>query len=492
MLAVLATALFVSPQGEIVDYRLTLSGASAQTVAVEMRVPAHDDPATLVIPRAIPMGYGTAPYDRFYRDVRAFHADGTELDVARARFGPRITLGRDGQGPSRVTWRVDVDAMEANILSASDTSKMREGYVGLLGYSVFAYIEGLDDRSVRLTVDAPEGWPIFSTLAPQAPPATGEMTVDAANFYALADSQLLLGPHLIVHRVVAGDRPAPLPDQPERRPRFDAEAPPLFVAGYAQCDVDLGRIGDLGQLALESLVDWFGSAPFEHYTMVVEFVRPRSSEHRYGFSMEHLDSGTFFFTVDDAITGSIDAPTAKRVLYNYAHHIAHSWIPKRCAMAGYYPFPWEFAPALDSIWFSEGFGQFVAADALDNVIPGTRDRIVRQRFRRSLQLTPRSLRRLPLVEVSRMASTQYSEHFGTGINVFARGGLMAADIDTAIRVQTDGRQSLKHGLRQLIATCAETGTPCDVDGLVGGIEKATGVDTRAIVNRWLAPVTDAR
>ncbi len=493
MLAALALVLVPAlPQDDAVAYRLTVGDPATRTVDIEMRVPPTAGPATLIIPRAIPMGYGTAPYDAFYREVQAFDTEGNTLDVQRARHGPRFAIGGDDRSLARVTWRVDIGAMEGEILSASDTSKMRSGYAGLLGYSVFAYLEGLDDLPVRLTIGATDAWPAFTTLAPNAPPATSEVQTTAADFYALADSQVLLGPNVQVVRMTRGDRPGPLPDLPDRHPRFGESTPTLFVAGYAECDADFTRIGDLGQLCLEALVDWFGSAPFDHYTMVVEYVTPRSPRHRYGFSMEHLDSATFFFTIDDAITSSVDATTANRSLYNYAHHIAHSWIPKRCAMKGYYPFPWEVAPVLDSIWFSEGFGQYVAADALELIRPGIRDRIVARRFRRSLQLTPRALRRLPLVEVSRMASTQYSEHFGTGINVFARGGLMAAAIDADIRQKTDGKHSLRDGLRRLVASCAANGQPCDVAGLMASIAEATSVDVSPIVERWLGPVEERR
>ena len=53
-----------------------------------------------------------------------------------------------------------------------------------------------------------------------------------------------------------------------------------------------------------------------------------------------------------------------RVLYNFAHHIAHAWVPKRAYGHGYFPFQWELAPVLDSIWFAEGFGQYAAIQAV--------------------------------------------------------------------------------------------------------------------------------
>lgn len=42
-----------------------------------------------------------------------------------------------------------------------------------------------------------------------------------------------------------------------------------------------------------------------------------------------------------------------RFQYNLAHHISHSWLPKRCHGPRYYPFEFEIGPVMTDIWFSE-------------------------------------------------------------------------------------------------------------------------------------------
>ncbi len=79
--------------------------------------------------------------------------------------------------------------------------------------------------------------------------------------------------------------------------------------------------------------------------------------------MEHLDSATFYLAKDAGLTASSSESDRARVLYNFAHHFAHAWIPKRSYGKGYYPFTWELAPVLDTIWFSEGFAQYAAIEA---------------------------------------------------------------------------------------------------------------------------------
>ena len=59
---------------------------------------------------------------------------------------------------------------------------------------------------MRLEVVAPPDWPVFTTLAPRAPPAVAHASGEAADFYELADSQLAMGPGLSVLRTPNRDR----------------------------------------------------------------------------------------------------------------------------------------------------------------------------------------------------------------------------------------------------------------------------------------------
>jgi predicted metalloprotease with PDZ domain len=446
-------------------YELTYDSAAPGTVRVEIRLPESVATSVLVMPRAIPMGYADVPYDSYVRDVQAFGTDGAALEVTRAEEGPRWRLG-DGQTVRKVRYRVDLETMEREVLGASDAPKARPGYVGLLGYSVFAFPEGVEKLPIRLTVRAPEDWPVFLTLDPRAPPGRGTARAGARDFYALADSQVAMGPDLEVLRL---------------------EAPvPLFVAQYAERRSDAAAFGALAAEALKALAAYFGSVPFSHYTVHAEFLEPRSPEHSYNFSMEHMESCTIFFDTTSAIGNEADATRSRRHLYNLAHHIAHAWIPKRWAGEGYFPWSWELSPVIDSIWFSEGWGQYAAAAALagpGGLGEGFRQDLVNRRFRASLEKAPGFLRALPLVAVSRIASTRYSEDFRTGRNVFSRGGLMAWEMDEAIRAATDGRRSLRDVLRRLLAE--NPTVPLDLDHLPDLCRQATGVDVSPIYRRWL-------
>ena len=62
-----------------------------------------------------------------------------------------------------------------------------------------------------------------------------------ADYYALADSQIVMGPRATVRRL--------------------AESPvPLYLAAYAEGEVDLDRVGRLATTAFQRVTEYFGSA----------------------------------------------------------------------------------------------------------------------------------------------------------------------------------------------------------------------------------------
>ena len=151
---------------------------------------ALNEPRALVMPRAIPMGYGEQRYDALRHDVRAFDADGRQRRRRREE-GPRWRLPA---GTTRVTYRVDLRQMEREVRAASDASRVRDGYLGALGYSVFAYVDGYETRPARLRVEGPGGWPVFVDARADVAGHRRAGRRRAPDFYALADSQIVMGP----------------------------------------------------------------------------------------------------------------------------------------------------------------------------------------------------------------------------------------------------------------------------------------------------------
>ncbi|CAN5877452.1 hypothetical protein BH18ACI4_BH18ACI4_15200 [soil metagenome] len=308
LLLICAPVVATSQQAQL-TYALHYSALSSERVRVTITLAdAQAAPLTLVMPRAIPMGYGEQHFDRYVDPVLAFSNAGEPLTVRRTD-GPRWAIGKAGARARRIEYEVNIARMEREILGASDSSRVRPDYVGLLGYSIFAFVDGFESSPIRLQIDGPAGWPIFSTLAPQLPAATGSTAAQAASFYVLADSQIAMGPKLQLQRLKG--------------------TVPMFVALYAEGEVDIELHGKLALEAMEQVIAYFGGAPFSHYSILIELLRPVSSEHRYGFSMEHLDSSTYYLGMDRGITSKSTVEQRDRERFNFAHHIAHAWVPKR-------------------------------------------------------------------------------------------------------------------------------------------------------------------
>jgi predicted metalloprotease with PDZ domain len=190
--AALCLILAATAHAQTVRYDLHYPqpGAPAVSVTITLPEPAKA-PASLVMPRNYPGGYEQVPYDNFVTDVAALSADGKPLKAVKDADGPRWTLGNRGESVQRIEYRVDIARMESEIHDAVSTSKVRQGYAGLLGYSVFAFLDGLTDRKIELHVDGPKGWPVLTTLPSPA----------AADYDTLADSEILMGPDLKVSKL---------------------------------------------------------------------------------------------------------------------------------------------------------------------------------------------------------------------------------------------------------------------------------------------------
>jgi predicted metalloprotease with PDZ domain len=462
---------FVAAEEGLV-YRVSYDLAAPAIVHISVNFPTPGDaPLTLIVPRAVPGGYAQRPYDPFVANVKAYSAAEAPVEVRREPLGPRWKIGKSGERVTHVEYDVDVARMEREIFAASDSSKIRDGYVGLLGYSIFAFFDGWENQPLRLEVTAPASWPVFSTLAPKVPAEKTTVMAGAENYYALADSQIVMGPKLQLRQIDGGT--------------------PLFLSVYAECDEDLALEGALAREALDKVTAYFGKTPFSSYTVQLELLRPVSPRHEYGFSMEHLDSGTFYFSTEQAITAKSDEREREIHRFNYAHHIAHSWIPKRAYGAGYLPFTWEMTPIIDTIWFNEGFARYVAIEALAEAQPAPDAERYRaqklQSLRGILDAAPSVIQRMSLADLSREGSFLYGEDFRIGQNLFSRGALMAAEMDDRIRAQTNGQKSLRDALRHLMDWSDRNRRAFRTEELPMILREATGVDTAGILDRWMQP-----
>ncbi len=458
-----------SPPVGPIAYELRYAGGGDAVVSVRI-TPEHPlaAPVALVIPRTYPGGYSIVTYDDYVEDVRAFSPDGASIECKKDEDGPRWAIGKEHEKVARIEYRVNVERMEDRIRDATESSKIRKDYVGILGYSVFGYVDGLEHAPATLHVEGPENWPVLSTLDPHKPAANGRAEAQAANYDRLADSQVVMGPGIQFR-----------------------EAPGkinLLMAVYSEGDEDVDAEGKLAREALDRVQEYFGDTPFPAYSVLLELLKPREG-HDYNFSQEHDTSGTFDLSVEYATNAHTPEIERYRTLANYAHHMAHSWVPKRVWGVGYRPFNWEMTPVIETIWFNEGFGRYAGMQAIFQGMP-EQERESRQnqaiaRMHGVLDAAPPFIKRMPLTLLSQEGSFLYGTDFRTGMNLFARGYLMAAEMDYRIQERTQGKKSLRNGFRGLLAWSATNQRALQVEEIPKIISQSTGVDVQDIMARWM-------
>ena len=245
-----AKTLAAPPQAGRVAYQLRYAGGNDPRVSLRITPESPlAAPVALVIPRSYPGGYSFVPYDDFIEDVRAVSPDGKSIECKKDDDGPRWAVGQDGESVSLIEYRVNVGRMEERIRESVESSKIRKDYVGLLGYSVFGYIDGLEQAPVTLQVDCPGDWPVLTTLDPRATVLKGTAKAQAANYDILADSQVVMGPGVQFR---------------DRTGKID-----LLMAVYSEGEEDVDAESKLAREALDRVQEYFDDTPFPVYTVLL-------------------------------------------------------------------------------------------------------------------------------------------------------------------------------------------------------------------------------
>ena len=349
--------------------------------------------------------------------------------------------------------------METNLLGGFASSKLRDNYLGILGYSVFGFVEGFENKPVVLEIKTSLDWPIFSTLRPSTERKYGEESYTVENFALLADAQYLLGSAVQVFQVKESKIP-------------------LFVATYSETPISIEEIGRRGSLSLDGLGKYFGYIPMPYYTMCYEFLTPFSERHEYGFSMEHMNSMTASLDTSRAIVEY--NPNAR--IGGIVHHMGHSWLPLRSYGSGYRPFEWQTAPLIETIWLNEGFIWYVSYYNVLN------DKAILDFFNETIDNAPDYIKKKSLKDLSLLGSTQYSLDFRIGKNLFSRGALLAYDLDEFIQKETNGQKSFKNAILGLLKWTEANKRAFEYDEIESIMSEATGVDLHHIWEKWQKPM----
>lgn len=447
----LLTYSFLIAQNDVLRYSLQHNSQTKNiTVTIEFDS-INTETHYLQIPRSAPGTYDITDYPSFIENIQAYTLG--DSIIAGQRGMGSILFFRQNATVNKFSYDVNIEKMEADLKGGYASSKIRDNYLGLLGYSVFATIPGLENKPIELTISSDAHWPIFTTLRPSLD-SPDILHVTAPNYAVLVDAQYLLGSDVQVIEVE------------------DAEIP-LFAAAYAETEIDIQEIGRRGLLSLNGLSNYFGYVPMPHYTLCYEFIEPYSDEHSYGFSMEHLNSMTASLSVSSAVTKY----EADASIFGIVHHMGHSWIPLRSYGKGYRPFDWGSAPIIETIWLNEGFIWYVTTIVTNS--PKTMGF-----FKRILKYAPNYIKEKSLRELSQLGSSQYSTDFNIGRNLFSRGALMAYEIDNEIKRATNNNKSIKDALLGLLNWTEQHQRAFEYDEIEPILSESCGVDLSNIWTKW--------
>src|SRR5262245_8525767 len=216
-MAFLAVSIVSTAQ---LSYTISYKDSSLGTlrIAIEPR----DDlaaPVSFVMPRSVPGHYsGSATYDKFISNIYAVDYKGEKMAMRKdLNDAPRWYFNDAGKLMHRIEYEVDLRKMEST-LTPADASIIRSGFVGILNYSVFGWIDGTEKQPLQCTVETFGQWPIFTTIQPSAATTKGSLKFRAENYYELADAQTFMGPAIRVKE-------------------FQGIVP-LFVASYCETEDD--------------------------------------------------------------------------------------------------------------------------------------------------------------------------------------------------------------------------------------------------------------
>lgn len=460
LIAILFLSLFSNAQ---LSYILTYKDSSSPVVHVSIQLPiSQKGPLSFIMPRSIPGHYAIARYDNFIQKLYAIGSNGERHAMTiDANAAPRFYFNDSTKTVNRIEYDVNLDAQERKN-PPSDASIIRQGFAGILNYSVFGWIEGTENMPVHCSVETFENWPIFSTNQPGTSSSKGGMKFSTTNYYELADGQLFMGPAFHVKEFKG--------------------LVPLFIASYSQGSEEwLDDYGSQGIISLGVLNDYFGEIPFKQYSIMLRSAIPLEPGNYPPFGMEHLQSSTFFGDTSSLRRVPMSKDDIMRTIPTYMHHMGHAWIPLRCYGDNYRPHVLEIPPLMKNVWFNEGFMWFLPYDTLHN------ERMKAGFYNNTYNAAP-AIKKLSLTELSQAASTMYSADFRLGRAVYSRGASMAMEMNNYLKEKSNGKKSMKDVLRYLYNWSKENKRPFTMEEFPILINKACGIDLSVIYKKWQLPV----
>jgi predicted metalloprotease with PDZ domain len=446
-----------------VTYTLTYNDSSTSVIKISIEPSTFlTAPVSFVMSRSIPGAYSICVYDHFIEHLVAINSKGKKIAMLKDQNDAPRWYCNDSSSPIiRLEYEVNIKKMEMK-MAPSDASVVRQGFAGILNYSVFGWIDGLEKRPVKCVIETFDQWPVYTTLAPAAALKKGGLVFNADNYFTLADGQIFIGPRF---RVKA----------------FEGIVP-LYVVSYSQTEDEyLDDYGRQGISSMGILLDYFGELPFKQYSIMLSKALPLETGSAPALGMEHLQSATFFGDSSGLRRSAMSKEDLINTMPTFLHHMGHSLLPLRCYGDRYHPYVSEIPSIISNIWFNEGFMWFLPYDTLQL-------QRMMDNFNNSVYHTAPAIKSLSLQQLSQLASTTYGTDFRIGRSVYSRGALMALEMDHYLKEKSGGKKSMKDVFHYLYQWAKQQQRPFTMEEFPLLLNQACNINLDAIYEKWQLPI----
>jgi predicted metalloprotease with PDZ domain len=462
--ALYASALMaaVVMQGPALRYEVAIPDPAAQRFEVSLEIPEPaGDTLQFFMPIWAPGGYQVVNYGRWVRNLRAEDPRGRALRVLREGTPAYPREGAPGDawkivtgGARRIVLRYAVEDIEVADAPGLwfELSDITPDEAFFNGTAVFGYPAGRTAAPIEVCYRPPARWvlvvPLESTGVPNC--------FRARDYDALVDAPVYLGRDVLLREFSEAGRAIRLAVSP--------------VGPYAP-DSLLAVVRDV----VRAGVDFFGEAPFPHYTFLVELADPfdPAGRERYGDSygaLEHANSSAYLLpqVPEVATRGFFFFP---QVL---AHEFFHLWSPKRIHSDRLGPFDYQSPVETSTLWFAEGVTDYYAHVWLARYGIVEQWRVLRELAGLVDRLaTQPGAYAEPITALSRRLSR--TDDVNEILPLYYKGTLLGLLLDVHLRRSTGNRVGLDSVMREMNRRYGRTGRGFPDDSLVAILESLAGV-----------------
>jgi predicted metalloprotease with PDZ domain len=303
-----------------INYKLSMPEPHTHYFIVDMEMSGvQKDTLAIKMPVWAPGSYLVREFSRNVEDFRAKNGSGIEVTTFKDSKNTWKVVTR---GADKIHVSYKVYAYEPSVR----TSFLDASHGFVHGTSVFMFVEGHKEQSVRLEVVPYENWKKVSTGLKRV--GTTGFHFEASNYDMLVDAPIEIGNHKVISFKAGG---------------IEHEVAMYGVAVYDEAKI----VRDLTKI-IETSIDIFGHNPNDYYLFIVHNLDSR------GGGLEHHNSTTL--QVDRWAYSTTRGYQGFLTLA--AHEYFHLWWVKRARPYELGPFDYDQENYTTLLWAMEGFTSY--------------------------------------------------------------------------------------------------------------------------------------